>query len=126
MKSGHIAAIEFLSKNDAAGQIAEAKILFETKGKPRGADGFEVWDGPRLVYRSRVSISNECDLADHHQHHFLLVCPRCGQQGFIWYEEEGNNEHVTLSQGFHSEPGRIKPGESVIVCDRCYHIHIPS
>jgi hypothetical protein len=51
MKDGHIAAVEFLSATDDKGRVAEAYALFEAHGKPRGAEGFEVWDGPRFVYR---------------------------------------------------------------------------
>jgi hypothetical protein len=51
MKGGHIAAVEYLTETTDDGRIAEATELFEAKGKPRGAEGFEVWDGPRFVYR---------------------------------------------------------------------------
>ena len=51
MKGGHIAAVEFLTQPTDQSRIAEAEMLFEKKGLARGADGFEVWDGPRFVYR---------------------------------------------------------------------------
>jgi hypothetical protein len=51
MKGGHIAAVEYLTETTDDGRIAEATELFEAKGNPRGAEGFEVWDGPRFVYR---------------------------------------------------------------------------
>ncbi|HEX4270269.1 MAG TPA: hypothetical protein VHZ32_02745 [Rhizomicrobium sp.] len=51
MHDGHIRAVEILSCIDDQSRIAEARELFETRGKPRGADGFEVWDGKRFVYR---------------------------------------------------------------------------
>ena len=51
MTGGHIAAVEYLTKTDDEGRIAEARGLFTLKGVPRGHDGFEVWDGPRFVYR---------------------------------------------------------------------------
>jgi hypothetical protein len=50
MKNGHIAAVEFLSRDDDPGRIAEAAALFQAKGQ--GMDGFEVWEGARFVYRS--------------------------------------------------------------------------
>jgi hypothetical protein len=53
MRDGHIAAVELLSANTDDGRIAEARELFNAKGKPRGAEGFEVWDGSRFVYRFR-------------------------------------------------------------------------
>lgn len=52
MVGRRIAGVEFLTKDDDAGRIAEAKERFETKGKVKfGADGFEVWDRDRFVYR---------------------------------------------------------------------------
>ena len=51
MRDGHIGAVEYLTAADDQGRIAEARNLFETSGKKRGADGFEVWDGPRFIYR---------------------------------------------------------------------------
>ncbi|HEX4485418.1 MAG TPA: hypothetical protein VH088_04080 [Terriglobales bacterium] len=50
MKGGRIAAVEFLTETTDEGRIAEAQGLYEVKGKPRGADGFEVWDGGRFVH----------------------------------------------------------------------------
>ena len=51
MKRGHIAAVEFLSTTTDEGRIAESLELFEKIGMKQGAEGFEVWDGPRFVYR---------------------------------------------------------------------------
>jgi hypothetical protein len=51
MRDGHIQAVEILSSTDDQSRIEEARHLFETKGKPRYADGFEIWEGPRFVYR---------------------------------------------------------------------------
>lgn len=51
MRDGHIAAVELLKALTDEDRIAEARELFNANGKPRGADGFEVWDGPRFVYR---------------------------------------------------------------------------
>ena len=51
MKQGHIAGVEFMhSKTDEA-CIAEAREAYKLNGEPRGAEGFEVWDGPRFLYR---------------------------------------------------------------------------
>jgi hypothetical protein len=51
MKGGHILAVELLRSPDDAERIAEARTLFENRTKAGDADGFEVWDGPRFVYR---------------------------------------------------------------------------
>ena len=51
VKSGHILAVRNLTANDDAARIAEARDLFESDGKKREAEGFEVWDGSRFVYR---------------------------------------------------------------------------
>lgn len=51
IKGGHIAAVEYLTKEEDSDLIAEAREVFETKGRPRGAQGFEVWVGRRFVYR---------------------------------------------------------------------------
>ena len=51
MKGGHIASVELLSQTTDEGRIAEARELFTQKGVPRGAEGFEVWDLNRFVYR---------------------------------------------------------------------------
>ncbi len=50
MKAGHIAGVEFLHQSTDEGRISEAEKLFAAKGKTAGAEGFEVWDGPRFVY----------------------------------------------------------------------------
>jgi hypothetical protein len=51
MKDGHIAGVEYLTQTNDEGRVSEARQIFNAKGKPRGADGFEVWDGPRFIYR---------------------------------------------------------------------------
>jgi hypothetical protein len=51
MRDGHIQAVEFLTASDDAGRIAEAMRAFEAGRKRVQADGFEVWDGGRFVYR---------------------------------------------------------------------------
>ncbi|OAI45493.1 hypothetical protein AYO42_00205 [Rhizomicrobium sp. SCGC AG-212-E05] len=51
MKDGHIASVEPLTQTTDEFLIVEAREFFELKGKPRGAEGFEVWDGPRFIYR---------------------------------------------------------------------------
>ena len=51
MSDGHIVAVELLAATTDEGRIAEARELFTVKAKPHGAKGFEVWDGPRFVYR---------------------------------------------------------------------------
>jgi hypothetical protein len=51
MRDDHIEKVEFLSATDDIGRVAEALDLFQKKGMDNGATGFEVWDGPRFVYR---------------------------------------------------------------------------
>lgn len=51
MKDGHIAAVEFLKATDDQARLDEARKLFEKTGRPRGADGFEVWDGAQFIAR---------------------------------------------------------------------------
>jgi hypothetical protein len=51
LKDDHIAAGEYLEKSEDLGLVAQARSLFEARGAPRGAEAFEVWDGPRFVYR---------------------------------------------------------------------------
>lgn len=51
LKQGRIAAVELLSQTTDEGRIAEARELFTLKGVPRGAEGFEVWDRARFIYR---------------------------------------------------------------------------
>ena len=50
-KGGRIAGVELLSKTTDEERIREARELFTLKGLPRGAEGFEVWDHARFVYR---------------------------------------------------------------------------
>jgi hypothetical protein len=51
MKHGRICAVDFLEGSDDEGRIAEAMKLFKSKGLAMGAEGFEVWDHARFVYR---------------------------------------------------------------------------
>jgi hypothetical protein len=51
MKGGHIAAVEFLTSVSDAERITEARKLFEATAIERDVDGFEVWEGPRFIYR---------------------------------------------------------------------------
>lgn len=51
MRNGHIEAVEILSATDDEGRIAESRQLFEARGEKLRADGFEVWEGGRFVYR---------------------------------------------------------------------------
>jgi hypothetical protein len=50
MKGGHIAAVEFLTETTDESRIAKSLELFAEK-RQQGAEGFEVWDGPRFIYR---------------------------------------------------------------------------
>jgi hypothetical protein len=51
MRGSRIEAVEILSSTNDEDRVAEARGLFEAVGSKWGAQGFEVWDGPRFVYR---------------------------------------------------------------------------
>ena len=52
MKDGHILSASLLGdQDDDEGHIRQAQDLFEKVGKRLDADGFEVWNGPRFVFR---------------------------------------------------------------------------
>jgi hypothetical protein len=51
MKEGHIAGVEMLAATSDEERIAEALEVFISKGASRGAEGFEVWDRDRFIYR---------------------------------------------------------------------------
>lgn len=51
MQAGRIRAVEFLTSDTDEARIAEARKLFGSSDKARDADGFEVWDGGRFIYR---------------------------------------------------------------------------
>lgn len=51
MKKGHIESGEYLRQTTDEARIAEVEGLFELKGGKRGAEGFEIWDGGRIVCR---------------------------------------------------------------------------
>jgi hypothetical protein len=51
MKHGQVAAVEYLTQTNDDARIVEAWELFEARGRSRGAEGFEVWDGAHFVYR---------------------------------------------------------------------------
>ena len=51
MKSGRICAVEHLSGASDVELIRQGQDVFTTKGLPMGAEGFEVWDHARFVYR---------------------------------------------------------------------------
>ena len=53
MRDGRIAAVEFLDQNTEKNdeeRVARSLELYAEKGMPAGADGFEVWEGPRQVH----------------------------------------------------------------------------
>jgi hypothetical protein len=51
LRGGGVISARSLEKATDEEGIAESKQLFDTVRKERGADGFEVWDGGRFVYR---------------------------------------------------------------------------
>jgi hypothetical protein len=62
-----------------------------------------------------------------------LACMHCGQRGKITWEEndaghrqDGSQRRlVDLSPGFHSETGRIRAGDQMIICSHCDDILFP-
>ena len=51
IRQGHIVSVALLDDKDDSGRIAQSRKLFERLGGGMDADGFEVWDGKRFVYR---------------------------------------------------------------------------
>ena len=51
MKAGRIFAVEQLTTGSDAELIQEAQEAFNVRGPSVGADGFEVWDQTRFIYR---------------------------------------------------------------------------
>ena len=51
MKNGRICGVEYLAAKEDDALIAEAHEAFKVKGAAQSAQGFEVWDGARFVYR---------------------------------------------------------------------------
>ncbi len=51
MKRGRICSVEYLSGKTDEELIGEARQLFLSKGLAEGAEGFEVWDHTRFIYR---------------------------------------------------------------------------
>jgi hypothetical protein len=54
MKHGRICSVDYLSGKTDKELIEEARQLFETRGPAQGAEGFEVWDHTRFIYRFLV------------------------------------------------------------------------
>ena len=56
-----------------------------------------------------------------------IKCADCGQQGAVTWEENGASNRaqgserqlVALSEGFHTETGRTRSRDPLIVCDHC-------
>jgi len=59
MKSGRIYAVEYLSGESDVELIRQAQDLFTAKGLPMGAEGFEVWDHARFVYRFVLEVAGQ-------------------------------------------------------------------
>jgi hypothetical protein len=51
MRDDHIIGARLLNYDDDEGHIGQARKLFELVGKHLAAEGFEVWNGPRFVFR---------------------------------------------------------------------------
>jgi len=54
---------------------------------------------------------------------FSFACPHCGQSGsVVWRGAGAKRELVSLSDGFHEEPGRLSGVRHVIICNACDEI----
>ncbi|MBV9548120.1 MAG: hypothetical protein JO256_00425 [Alphaproteobacteria bacterium] len=51
LRQGRIAFVEPLENVAEDNCVQACRDLFESKGKPRGAEGFEVWNRDRFIYR---------------------------------------------------------------------------
>ena len=52
MQDGHIAGVEILDRAEGdEGCIKRGHALFENRRKTQSADGFEIWDQARFVFR---------------------------------------------------------------------------
>ena len=51
MKDGQISAVQQLKADTDTGLIEQATKAFYERGGRSAADGFEVWDGQRFVFR---------------------------------------------------------------------------
>jgi hypothetical protein len=51
MRNGRICAVEFLEESEDSKRIEEAHRLFTARRETLNAEGFELWDGTRFVYR---------------------------------------------------------------------------
>jgi hypothetical protein len=51
MRNGRICAVEYLQENEDSKRIEEAHGLFAARRESLNAEGFELWDGTRFIYR---------------------------------------------------------------------------
>jgi len=51
LRDGHIKAVHILEEDSDDGLIEQARKKFFFEGGRSVADGFEVWHGPRFVFR---------------------------------------------------------------------------
>jgi hypothetical protein len=56
MKDGQISSVQPLKPDTDAGLIEQATKAFYERGGRSAADGFEVWDGQRFVFRFPASV----------------------------------------------------------------------
>jgi uncharacterized C2H2 Zn-finger protein len=50
----------------------------------------------------------------------MLKCPDCGLQGAaVRTETVAGQQFDEIGAGFHSEMGRTRTGEALIICDAC-------
>lgn len=51
IRDGHIVAVELIPKRTDEESISDARKMFDLKGQSHEAQGFEVWDQGRFIYR---------------------------------------------------------------------------
>jgi hypothetical protein len=51
LKGGHIIAVQLLNADTDDGLVDQAKAAFYANGGRSAADGYEVWDGKRFIFR---------------------------------------------------------------------------
>jgi len=52
MREGHFAGVEILPDGPPAEAVRQAEGFFKQRAEAERFDGFEVWDGDHLIYRT--------------------------------------------------------------------------
>ncbi|MFY9969498.1 MAG: hypothetical protein WBQ45_04705 [Roseiarcus sp.] len=62
MRRGHIVDVEILTGLSDEEAVAKARLLFSNHQGP--IEGFEVWDGTRVVFRHHTNLNDAAKNAD--------------------------------------------------------------